>query len=283
MVFGFAILISSAWFLHLGRFAGYDIEYFLATLALLSMHIGLYDHPNSRTRWYLWIVVNILLLTIPGMVWLVLLSTAWQWSTLRKAWSQSTLTHRLSLLALLLAGGGSLAATFIHNSRLLTSWAGISDFNMRILRDLPAKLWENILAIGVHGQSQPELWLKGMPMLDFFLLGMLIIGAAFYIRHWQANRARLLAALLTLSLLLASLGVVSLSIIAPLLYLIVVAGTAYILHFWLHTFPRNPLARTAGIGVITALVALSCFFNLTSYFVAWPHNPETIRAYHLTQ
>ena len=75
-------------------------------------------------------------------------------------------------------------------------------------------------------------------------------------------------------------GAVTLSVLVPTLYLIVVAGIAYVLHFWLRMFPRNQLARGTGIAVVSLAVALACAYNLQQYFVAWPHNPDTAALYH---
>ncbi len=69
----------------------------------------------------------------------------------------------------------------------------------------------------------------------------------------------------------------------PILYMIVVGGIAYLLYFWLRVFPRNPLARNVGLGLICIVVGLSCIYNLSQYFIAWPHNLETAEAYHLEQ
>src|SRR6185312_10911126 len=86
MLFGCLLFAASAWFLHIGRFAGPDIEYVAALLALLPVHIGLYDHDDRPFMFYGWLMVHIALLGIPGLVWLVLLSAGWQWRAVVASW-----------------------------------------------------------------------------------------------------------------------------------------------------------------------------------------------------
>lgn len=90
----------------------------------------------------------------------------------------------------------------------------------------------------------------------------------------------LLAMYLIGALLFALGGPVGISILVPIVYLMVAAGFGYLLHEWLLVFPRNPLARSLGFGLLGIAVTLTCVYNLRTYFVAWPHNPATKAAFH---
>jgi hypothetical protein len=139
---------------------------------------------------------------------------------------------------------------------------------------------DTVQAFVYHGPHNPQLWLGRLPLLDAFLGFMLIAGILFYARHWRATRTRLLLGYFVLGVLLVSLsGAVRLSAIVPIVYLVAIGGVAYVLHFWLNVFPRNPLARGTGIAIVAAIIIFSCLYNVRQYFIAWPHNPEVVTIY----
>ena len=278
MVFGLILIACSAWFLHVGRFAGLEIEYFAATPALLAAHLLLHDHEDSRVAWFVWLVVNILLLFVPGMIWFVILSAAWQWRAIFHSFRQLAVWQRILSAVLSLVAVGWLVYDVVVHHDLLMPILGLPD-NLASLHTLPRHLLDTLGLFVYSGPNQPELWLGKLPLLDIFIMTAFLAGASFYARHPSAARTRLLASYLVLSIVLISLGGVGTSVVMPLIYLVAVAGIAYVLHFWLRTFPRNPLARYFGIGLTTLLIALSCYYNLTQYFVAWPHNQAVVQIY----
>lgn len=278
MIFGLLLIASSAWFLHVSRFAGLEIEYFAATPALLAAHLLLHDHEDNKLIWFVWLIINALLLFVPGMFWFIILSAAWQWRAIFHA-LRGLNTWQYGVSALLpLAAFGWLAYDVVTHRNLLLPMLGLPT-SLNALRGLPQSLLHTLGLFVYAGPHHPELWLGQLPLLDAFIIAAFAAGAFFYARHPFAARSQLLASYLLLSIVLISLGSVSISIIMPLIYLVAVAGIAYILHFWLRIFPRNPLARAFGIGLVTLLVALSCYYNLTQYFVAWPHNAEVAQVY----
>lgn len=279
MLFGFAVVVCSAWLLHIGRFAGTDIEYFTAIPALLAVHVGLHDKEESTKMFFLWLVTNIVLLFIPGMLWFVLMSMALQPIVLAHAWrALASWWQRAIAIAVAIAGFMAPVLAIVYHPSSWTSWLALPS-NWHDVRSIPQYLLEALGAIGFHGPHDPQLWLGRLPILDVFLLVALAAGVAFYMQHWQAARSQLLAAYLALGLLLVSCGVVSLSVVVPVCYLIIAAGIAYLLHFWLRAFPLNPMARGLGIGLMSVVVALSCYYNVVQYFVAWPHNAEVSAVY----
>lgn len=278
MVFGLILIATSAWFLHVSRFAGLEVEYFAALPALLAVHLLLHDHEDNKTMWYIWLLVNTLLLFVPGMVWYVVLSAVWQWRPLFHAVRGLALWQRLLSALLPLAAVGWLAYIAVVHHGLLFTLVGLPD-NMSVVRALPHTLLHTLSLFVYTGPSQPELWLGRLPLLDVFVLAMFAAGAVFYARHPFAARTQLLASYLVLSILLISLGTVGISVALPLIYLVAVAGIAYLLHFWLRTFPVNPLARYFGMGLMALLIALSCYYNIKQYFIAWPHNTAVVQVY----
>jgi hypothetical protein len=276
MVLGTLLFITSAWFLHVSRFAGLDIEYLAGMLTLLVIHIGLYDHDDRPLMLFGWLLANLALLFIPGFVWFILLSLLWQWRVLIKTWQRlRPLWVRLLWSVLAAAGTAGLAARLVRSPALVMPWLGLPMHFINWWVTM-RHVGGNFSALVYHGPHNPELWLGRLPLLDAFLSAMFVMGLVFYALHWRAARTRLIAGYLLLGAALAGLqGEVRLSVIMPLVYIVIVGGVAYTLYLWLRRFPRNPIGRLIGLAGIVLLVAVSCTYNLEQYFIAWPHNPET--------
>lgn len=272
------LFACSAWFLHTSRLASNDVMYLWLTPTLLLGHHLMQREPRPLLIYGYTISLG-LFLYIPGGVWFVLLELLWQRGVLAEAW-QSLASVRQRALALFLAVIWlPLLIIGLTRSGQLIQWLG-----------LPAK-WptathyvKQLLGVPVHlflrGPAYPNYWLGRSPLLDIFTLAMCLAGLYFYVTHWQAGRSKFLLSLLVLSGLLVSFGgPVSLSVVVPVLYIIVAMGIAYLLHDWLKVFPINPLARGLGIGLVVLAVTISCVYNLRAYFIAWPHDPQTVATF----
>jgi dolichyl-phosphate-mannose--protein O-mannosyl transferase len=281
-VLGFLLFAASAWTLHVSRFAGTDITYLAAMLAILAAYIDLHEHQPQVAAWFRWLFVTILVLFVPGLIWFVLIGLIWQHRAILASWQELGFWQRALSVALLLGALGALAQAFVVDHSLLPAWLGVpAHSSLETLTSLPRQLLATLSAIAWRAPVRPELWLGNVPLLNDFLLVMFVAGTAFYARHRQAARTQLLAGYLLVGVALVSLGVVSLSVLVPLLYIVAMAGIAYVLHFWLQVFPRNPIARSFGLTLIAALVGLTCYFGLVQYFVAWPHNPAVQQVYQI--
>jgi hypothetical protein len=105
---------------------------------------------------------------------------------------------------------------------------------------------------------------------------MCLIGIYFYVRHIRNQRAQLLGIFALIgSLLVALLGAPAMSYIVPVAYLVVGTGLTYFLRRWLLVFPRNPIARSIGIGLVCLVVVVASVYHITSYFIAWRYSPAT--------
>lgn len=279
-IFGTILFACSSWFLHVSRSGSIDVIYLWAVPTLLAAQI-IWERHGDRA-WVSWLsVITIgLLLYIPGMVWLVVLSFGLHpeqllnsWRHSRKWWQWLILT---SLLLLLIA---PLVITFIRTPALAQTWAGLPK-EFATPSNIGHGLLHSFSFLGYRGPIDPALWLDRLAVLDMFGVVMALLGVIFYARHILAPRTRQLAGLWIVAAVFFALGgPVLYSLLVPIAYLIITAGIGYLLHEWLHVFPRNPLARTAAYGLLSLVVAVSCLYNLRAYFVAWPHSPATITAF----
>lgn len=273
--FGTVLFATSAWVLHVSRFASYDVLFLCAVPVLLATGILLQKYDKKILVFYLALVTWLTLLYIPGMVWLVALTLYWQKEEVidgfkrYKLWWQRCVSTALVLLAL------PLLTLHLLKSSQFMFWIGMPD-----QWNAPLTVAKQFGAVGAHifvrGPNMPDIWLVRAPILDIFTLVMAILGIYFYARHIKAYRTKMLFSYAVVAWLLVGLnGAVSLSLLVPLMYVFAAAGIAYLLREWLQVFPLNPFARGAGIALISVAVLLSCLYNVRAYFVAWPHNQAT--------
>lgn len=269
------LFATGAWTLHVSRVASNDVLYLWAIPTLLLSYSLLHHYPRSKAAWYGALLAWLLLLYVPGMVWLLVISAYTERKVVAKAWRYHQLWREIPLSLLLLALSLPLLVLDVLRHGRLVQWLGAPAAWPSV-----ATVVRHELAVPYHllvrGPAYPELWLARAPVLDIFTLVIALLGIIFYARHWQASRTRLLAGLFIGGGVLVGLGgPVSFSLLIPLVYVTAATGLAYLIHEWLRTFPRNPLARGVGFGVIGLAIGLSCLYNLRAYFVAWPHNATT--------
>jgi hypothetical protein len=273
--FSTLLFATSAWVLHVSRVATYDVLYLWALPTILIVQVMLHRYGDRAIVRYGSLLAWGLLLYVPGMVWLVLLQLWWQRALLIKAWSQVVSWQRQTLSVLAIFVWLPLLGLQLTRPGQLALWLGLPHHVAG-----PLHLLKQFVGVFVHlfvrGPQYPEIWLGKAPILDVFALLTVGLGIYFYVKNKQASRSRIIASLFGFGLVLIALaGPVTLSFLVPLLYVTGAAGIAYLLHDWLKVFPRNPLARSLGIGLITVAVLLSCMYNLRAYFVAWPHQATT--------
>jgi hypothetical protein len=283
MYMGFFLVATSAWILHIGRLATNDVPYLAAVPLLIATHLLLFDYVERKIVIFLCAGVFAVLLYVPGLVWLVLASIIWQRNEIKESLRQLSAPLAALLVGLFLIALAPLVYGMAQHTSIdyLVTWLGLPT-TIPTWKEPLKNLAAAIAFIGVRAPIDPVRWLGRLPLLDAFTAISFVAGIAFYFKHIGAERTKLLLLYGTLGLLLcAGGGTVTRSIIVPVVYLVAVGGIAFILHQWLHVFPRNPLARRFGIAMICLAIALSCLYNFRHYFVAWPHNDDTVRTFSL--
>jgi hypothetical protein len=277
---GTAIFMTSAWFLHVSRLASFQVEFLWASVTLLALNVLLHAYAEKVGVFLLWCAGVLCLLFVPGMVWLLLVNIIFQRDDLIDAWqSCERLWQRLLVIIAPLLVVGGFGYLLYRQSQLVLEWLGIpADF----------AAWHDMLYRAVHafsyfvfrGPNDPTLWLGRLPILNIFMTVMLLAGIIFYARHLRAWRSRFILTLFLIGAALSALSAsVEFSLLVPFVYLVALAGIASLLHQWLKVFPRNPLARSVGIGLVAIVVVASVGYNLRSYYIAWPHNSATRAAF----
>lgn len=278
-ILGTLLFACSAWVLHVSRHAGYDSEYLAAIPVLFITHVALQKMKLVLSLPVVLIIWG-LLLYVPGMIWLILFAAWWQrddcidfWKLYKKWWQRGL------LLGAAFAWIPLLAVSLIRHTVTLTEWIGLPS-RLDGLGTMAHRLLSIPKQLFLRGPSTPDLWLGRLPLLDVFVSVMVVFGLVYYVRHRKSSRTILLGTYLVLgSFLIALGGDVPLSFIVPVFYLLAGSGMALLLRDWFNTFPVNPVMRSIGVACLTVAVLASCYYNLQSYFVAWPHAKATIAAY----
>lgn len=277
------LFAATASMLHIGRWGGEMIV--PATMLLALLTIGLYA-KYSTSNYSVWPLLGCTLLIaaslyVPGMVWIVLLLLILGGRTAASFLSRYAVMFKIGAFLLLLALLSPLVWYIAHQP--LDGLLAVSGFSQH-----PASVSEALKALAfapLHafygGYQDSELWLGKVPLLDAFSLAMLLLGSYYYLfRYRKLKRSPLIICLIGVSFLLTSLSdywLIPLFIVS--IFFLVAAGLQEMSSRWLTVFPRNPLAKNTGLVMLSCLVALSMFYNLRHYFVAWPEAPETKQVY----
>ncbi len=279
------LFISSSWFLHVARLGSPDILWLVSILAIVVLLT-----PNRRARKSSLALPSTLIalscvLYVPGMVWLVLTGVVLQRKNIREAWAATEVTWQriLSIVAstVVLA---PLVYSLARSLELIPHWLGLpSGSGLHAL--VPTTILQNLIGVPnsllFHSSFDSVHWLGNLPLLGSFEIIMFVLGLYFYATHLRAARTRLIVLLAGIAwLLVGVIGLNAISLVVPVVYLLLAAGIAYILHLWLIVFPHNPIARTVGITSILLAVMLTSIYQTRGYFVAWRYNSDTSQVFH---
>ena len=279
-IFGTILFGTSAWFLHTARLGTPDVLLF-GLLGLTACSVW-FKHTRGPVPVVLCLVLAAMLLYVPGMVWFIIAGVIWQAKTIDRVFKQHlwmVTVGGLVFLAIL----APLGLAIYHSPDLAKTLVGLPAGWPQ-----PLDMLERVAQVPFHlllrGPLDPQHWLGRLPLLDGFAIGMLLLGIYVYGKHAKLIRTQLLVVILLIGTGLYALGgAVSLSIIVPFVYILAAAGIGFLLDRWYAVFPRNPIARSVGAGLMTLVVLTSSFYGYRHYFVAWPNAPETRPVFTITQ
>ncbi|HET8670047.1 MAG TPA: hypothetical protein VFM05_05305, partial [Candidatus Saccharimonadales bacterium] len=279
-IIGTLLFGLSAWFLHTTRLGTPDVLWFVV-FALLACSFWL-KRTNSWAALMAIFLLTAAALYIPGMIWFVGIGIIWQWKVIdaifKKHLLAVTLAGFLFLVSLI-----PLVGAMYKDQSLIKSWLGIPQDFPNLL-EMIQNLLKAPFHLFVRGENNPTVWLGITPVLDIFALAMLVLGGYLYLTHVRLARTPLFLGIVLVTFGLMALGSpISYTVIIPILYLVIAAGVSYFLNQWFRVFPRNPIARGIGWGLISIVVALAVGYHVTHYFVGWPQASATHEVFTLQQ
>jgi hypothetical protein len=276
-LFGMLLFLTAPWFLRVGRLATSDIVFPLGMTTILVLAALWHNPKRGRLLLYATTAVAAVLLYIPGMIWLLLGVLLIERRNVLAQLSASKLHTFLNVLL-----GIILLLPMIHALTLRwqnvhffvglpTAWPSPLDFIEQF-----AHVWQYLFIGGWHN---PVYNLGGLPIVDIVIGLFFIVGIYLHAQHPHATRTKTHLYLGLVGALLIALQTVSFSLILPIVVVMAVGGVGYLLHLWLKVFPRNPLARGFGIGLMAVVLCFTMAYNVRNYYVAWPHSPVTRAAF----
>jgi len=267
---------TSGALLHTARTVSPSIMQLLTVAFLLAWYAWSHKQPKPRHLLIGTLAAYVLTYT-PGVVLLVILAGVLNRQSLRLSWLQANKWQRMLVVAggvILLAPLGYHLAT--HGLHDLLLWLGYGlPVAVSGVMDFVRGLWQTPLHLFVRSGSDGTFGMAHQAIINAPVGFLALLGTYVAVSRFHEGRWRFLILLLVSCWLLAALDGIAERAIAPLVYILAVVGIAYLLSDWYRVFPRNPIARSAGLLLIVAVVAISSWYELRSYFVAWPHNSAT--------
>lgn len=284
-VIGTVSFATSAWLLVVGRTASAEIL-FLAPLYLLAICVGMYKDQRKHSLMMIAFLAP-LTLYIPGMVWLLVptyLLLSRSFSRQIRAVSPAFMLWFIGLSSLFLLPlitslvwppeGGSILNT-------LRAYGGLPEV-FPALSDLPARLLDVFRHLFFIGSGDPSLYVDKAPLLSYFVVITFLLGIYKLIRNLALDRSRIVLSWTAVGVILTALGEVSITILLVPIFLASLEGVRYLFDEWFRVFPRNTVAKTLGVGLISLVVLASAGYQLVSYFVAWPKTSSVENSYNIT-
>lgn len=273
------MFVTSAGLLHVARLGTGDVLQ-MSILALLACALW-YRYRKARRPLigYVIAALFVILLYVPGMFWFEVLGLALLWSTVLGQLRRSSKVYLTGLTALMLVLLAPLAYASLHQPKILLQAAGLPQ-GYASMPHIGSTLLQTVLGIIIRSNGSPLYWVGHAPLLSAIEVILGILGVYFLYRE-APRRGLFLFGSAVIGLVLVSLGgPVVLACLVPILYLFIATGLDQLLGLWLRVFPRNPVARYTGVGVVCIMLLFSVLYQVRAYYIAWPHNVATRQAFH---
>lgn len=246
---------------------------------IISLMLWLQHGNSSKVAPFSLLVISAFLLYIPGAPYFFILLVVFfgdkLFATIK---NQKKNTFYVSIVAGFIVIM-PLVYSFISDINVIKQWFLLPQ-NIN-LSEIPANILKVPSAFIYQSPENPLLNIGTLPVLDVASGGLFLIGLYVYQKNRKLERTKFMILTAFFGIILGALGQVSVAIVLllPYVYSVVAAGISYILDEWYGIFPKNPFARSFGLILITFVVLMSTYYQLTRFLVVWPQAPETREVY----
>lgn len=261
--------------LHASRLA--SPEMMLLTL-LIIIAAGFYLRFNNRNSlvWLLSAAVIGLSLYVPGMIIFVVLAVAFQFRRIKKSFEELkplTIILISLILSIVLA---PLIISLIRSPDNLRSLFGLPS-DLPSVAEFGKNIYRSLASIFVISQPNPVTHIGRQPILDIFTTVLVLYGFVTLSKQSKLDRFWLIIGLFIVTILWVSLtqNLANLIVLVPFLYILAGIGLQRLINQWVGVFPRNPIAKIIGYGLVVVTVGLTINLHIQRYFIAWPNTEET--------
>lgn len=249
----------------------------------LPLAIGLLAAVITLDTWdSIWSIAALIIsiayaLYVPGGIWLALTASVLTFSDLKETFQNIETKWKLLLGLLLIVAifpiGYRLGAHYSLTQTL--QWLGYGlHGRLSALKALGTNLFKVPADLFAYSLNLPRTMQLGhLPLLPVAESILIFVGLYCYGGRIKNYNWRCLLIFIAVAWLVVGFGVLSVFALLPLIVLTLGGGLTYLLRQWYVVFPRNPIARYAGLTVMSLVILFSCFFAARSFFVAWSNNP----------
>lgn len=278
-----ALLSTSDWFLHTARYGSPEAVY-LCGVVLCAIWASLQSPRLNRTNMLLFAFTLTIALYTPGVAAVLFGALVWQRQRIIAFMKRSPQSIRIGaaivavigtlplLLSIIVPADGYTRISFV---RMLLGIPSSIPNPVEYLQSVRAVL-QNIF---IYSDGNPVWFVGNLPFLDIITTTLFVAGAAGLYRYRKLDRTKVIAGAVAYGVLISALGVVPVSILLPFIYLVAAAGIQLLLREWFSVFPRNPVARSVGFGLLSLCIAVSMTYSLARCFIAWPKTDSTAQAF----
>ena len=267
------LFATSSWTLTIGRQALPTVSY-LAWLPILALVYWSVSKGKNALILPFWVLGFGWSLYIPGILWFVLVMAASQRK--RLAMIVRTLPKwqvGLNATALLLLALPYSLQLFQHPLTALAN-LGLPTTLQQVIH-FPELAYRLVLQLFLFAGNNPVFHLGHLPYIDIASTALFLLGL-YRLRYSKAQKMMKWSGIIIAGWVVgAGFGAINIAIFLPLIYIVMGGGISFLLVQWFTVFPKNPIARSAGVALVSALVVLISAYHLDRYFIAWPLSPAT--------
>lgn len=272
------LFASSSYVLHLARFANQEVMYILVVPILILIGTWMKSKRGVNRLPIAALLVGVLLY-VPGVLFVLIALAAAFRKRILLAWRFVSKKVRYSSASILFITILPIIYSLARYPEQIISWLGLN----RLTEEGVLESLKQFLIVPQElvwtGPEDPSKWLVGTPVLDICTIVLAFLGAYSYRVGFHPLRARLLVGLLISGLfIIITSTYATVAILLPVFYILAASGIAYLLQSWFTVFPRNPIARSFGILLVCATIAVTVGYHLQRYYFAWPNSTETEQA-----
>ena len=270
------LFATSAGLLHSARLGTGSVLQ-MGILLIIATFLYIQRLPiHKRTMFGYWsVALTAILWYVPGMIWFELFGVLVMLGSFRRQLAHTPTRYLVGWTATFLALLAPLVYAVVRDWHVALDVLGLPH-SVPALTTIGTNVLHTILSLGIHSYGSPAMWVGHAPLLNAIELLLGLLGLLYYLWHTRNSRSVFLIGATILALVLISLGgTVAWACVVPLLYCFVAQGIKQLLDRWLTVFPRNPIAKFTGVGLVCIMLLFSVLYQVRSYFVAWPHTAAT--------
>lgn len=269
---GTVLFATSSWFLHVVRIGTTDSSYILFLLPIAAL-VMLYRNNYSLSGALLLLGSYIVLLYVPGMIWLLTVLAVWQKRRIKEAVKNMPLAGMIVTGLGLLMGIVPLIVAIVQDQHFVWQLLAVPT-SLAHAAEIPAYFLSGVRELFFLRETNHLLGIAQLPYINIATSMLVVLGLVKTYRKRTLDRSKALFALSAVGLTLHAIsrGEFSLVFMLPLIYVYAAAGLVFLFRRWLTVFPRNPLAEKVGLLCLVLVIVSISTYELTRYFVAWPHS-----------